>query len=191
MENLAFDEQSYEMIDGQVVMMSPRPAYGHIQTAGNIYRIFANYLDGKRCMAFPDGMSLYLDENNFLIPDAMIVCEKEKIRHKGIYGVPDLVVEVLSASTAKYDRGKKKEIYEQHGVKEYWIVSPESRSIEVYLLREGRFVLDNVYQVYPEWEWEDMTEEARTEAQLPLKVSLYDDFFIDIREIFKKADLLG
>lgn len=119
-----------------------------------------------------------------MIPDAMIVCNKDIIKGRGIFGAPDLIVEVLSPSTAKKDKGVKKTLYEKHGVKEYWIVDILGRSIDVYLLKNGKFELDNVYTLYPEKEWEEMNEEEKSEALLTLKVSLYDDLSIDIRDIF-------
>ena len=94
-------------------------------------------------------------------------------------------MEVLSPSTMNNDLGRKKDVYERAGVKEYWIVSPVEKAITVYRLQEGRFVLDHAYAVYPDWDWARMTEEERAQAQLSLKVSLYDDFVIDIREIFE------
>ena len=176
-----------EVINGQTVLMSPRPATRHAITAGNVYHIFRRFLQGKRCKTFfePD---LFLDENNNFVPDVLIVCDRGKIKYNGIYGAPDLVVEVLSPSTAANDRGIKKDTYEKAGVREYWIVDPVSKSIEVYHLQNGRLELDDVYLVYPEEEWERMTEEQRAAARLSVKVSLYDDLFVDVREVFEDID---
>ena len=189
MENLAFkNEDRYEMIDGKVVMMSPRPATNHGIISGNIYHIFRKYLQGKKCRAFMDGHELHLDEKNSLVPDAMIVCNKEMIKSDGIHGVPDLVVEVLSPSTAARDKGVKKDLYEKFGVKEYWIASPGDKSIEVHLLRNGKFDLDNIYTVYPDWQWSKMSEEEKAAAALSFRVSLYDDVVVDVREIFENVE---
>ena len=128
---------------------------------------------------------VFLDEKNNFIPDVVIVCDRNKIKHNGVHGVPDLVVEVLSPSTMTRDRGIKKDTYEKAGVKEYWIVSPEEKSIEVYHLRESRFVLDHAYIVFPAWEWERMNEAERAAARLSVKVSLYDDLSVDVREVFE------
>ena len=62
------------------------------------------------------------------------------------HGTPDLVVEVLSPSTAVRDRGYKFDLYERHGVREYWLVEPEGRFLEVYVLEDGRFVRRGLYQ---------------------------------------------
>ncbi len=187
MGNLAYAEDyDVEIINGREFMMSPRPAISHIRVAGNIYTIFANFLKGKKCEAFPDGTELHLDEENVFVPDAMIVCNPDIVQKQGIFGIPDLVVEVLSPSTAKNDIGEKKEVYEKHGVKEYWIVSPIARSIEVYLLREGKFHLDEVYHGYTDEEWADMKESERENAPQFLRVSIYEDFVVSIKDVFER-----
>lgn len=189
MENLALkDDDRYEIIDGKVVMMSPRPAINHLRVIGNIYRMFSNYLRGKRCEAFADGADVHLDEKNTFIPDVMIVCNKDIIKGDGIYGAPDLVVEVLSPSSASRDKKRKKELYGKFGVKEYWIVSPGDKSVEVYLLQGDEFILDNVYTVFPEWQWRKMSEDEKAAAVLSFRVSLYDDLLIDVREIFENVE---
>ena len=99
---------------------------------------------GKTCKAFNDGPDVYLTEEDRVIPDAMIICNKDIIKPNGIHGTPDLIAEVLSPSTAKKDRGYKKDLYERSGVKEYWIVAPTMRSIEAYLLTDGPFAIHSL-----------------------------------------------
>lgn len=190
MNNTAYQDDNAiitEIINGQEVLMSPRPALTHSAVAGNIHAIFRRFLRGKRCKTFiePD---VFLDENNNFVPDVLIVCDRDKMKGDGIYGAPDLVVEVLSPSTATRDRGIKKDAYEKAGVQEYWIVDPVSKSIDVYHLKDEKFILDHVYTVYPDWEWERMTEDQRAAARLTVKVSLYDDLFVDVREVFEDID---
>ena len=135
--NLAYQAEPWEeKLNGQIILMSPRPSVNHNQLIGNIYHIFRSYLKGKACKAFTDGVDVFLTDKDNVIPDAMIVCNKDIIKPDGIHGAPDLVVEVLSPSTAKNDRGYKKDLYEAAGVKEYWIVDPTMRSIEAYLLSD-------------------------------------------------------
>ena len=179
------EELVSETIHGQTVMMSPRPSVSHNRVAGNIFRIFSIFLRGKRCSAFTDGVDVHLDENNVFVPDVMIVCDKDKIRYDGIYGAPDLVVEVLSPSSVTRDRGVKKNVYEKAGVREYWIADPISKTIEVYSLQNGRLELDHAYIVFPEQEWARMTDEEKAAARLSVKVSLYDDLIVDVREVFE------
>ena len=184
-DNLAYQEEPWEeLIDGEVVAMSPRPVFNHNHIAFNIAVMFQSYLRGKRCTVIPDGTDLYLTEKDRFVPDMMVVCDRDKIRRDGVHGAPDLVVEVLSPSTAKRDRTYKKDLYERCGVREYWIVDPTSRSIEVYLRKDGVFVLDEVYSVYPEALLGKMTEEERAAVPTKFKCSLYDDFEIALADVF-------
>lgn len=176
-------EQRYERIAGMAVMLAPAGT-GHNGVGGNLHLILGNYLRGKRCKVFYETM-VFLDEQNHFIPDLMVVCDRSKIKYNGIEGAPDLVVEILSPSTKKRDIGVKKKIYAESGVKEYWIVSPKEKSIEVYLQAEGDFRLDNVYHDYEPWEWEMLTEEEKAEERFCFQASLYDDLEIDVREVFR------
>lgn len=183
--NLAYQEETREeLLHGGIYMMSS-PSINHSRTASNIYYIFRNYLKQKTCKAFADGVDVYLTEDDRVIPDAMIVCDKDIIRQDGIHGAPDLVAEVLSPSTAKNDKGYKKDLYEKSGVKEYWIVDAKLRSIEAYLLTNGKYRLDGVYQLPAD----DMIEREREACTDTIPVSLYHDFTIPLKDIF--YDLLS
>ena len=118
--SLAYKEEPrFEIIGGKVVMMAS-PTLVHIFIAANIYHIFNQYLRGKKCTAIPDRAALHLVKGGERYePDMMVVCDPEKIdREKGVFGAPDLVVEVLSHGTARYDRGHKFRAYEHYGVRE-------------------------------------------------------------------------
>lgn len=183
-ENLAYQEdRREEWIDGKIVAMSPAST-GHIYVSGNIYRIFGNYLQGKNCIAFSDGLLVRLSDTDKFVPDVMVVCDRDKIKRTYINGAPDLVVEVLSPSTAKNDKGYKKDVYESSGVPEYWIVNPAGKSIEVYLLKNGRYTLDNVYTRYPDEELAEMTDEEKAVVVTEFKCHLYDDLIIRLDDIF-------
>ena len=164
-------------------MMSPASAE-HVYTAGSIYNIFKNYLKGKNCIPFSDGLLVHLTDENKFVPDMMVVCDRSKIKSDGVHGAPDLVVEVLSPSTAKDDRTRKKEIYEACGVPEYWLVSPTDKSIEVYLLESGKYILHDVYTVRPDWVLKQMTDEERAAIVTEFKCHLYDDLIIRLDDIF-------
>ncbi len=180
--NLAYQEAPRtELLNGKIIMMSS-PSVNHYQIMFNIVLAFQNYLMGKTCRAFGDGVDVYLTENDRVIPDAMIVCNKDIIQPDGIHGAPDLVVEVLSPSTAKNDKGYKKTLYETSKIKEYWIVDPVSRSIEVYHLLDEKYILDEVYALYPEGV--GVTDKEREETKKEIRVSLYDDFCIPLEKIF-------
>ena len=183
-DNLAYqEERREELIGGKVVMMSPASAE-HVYTAGSIYNIFKNYLKGKNCIPFSDGLLVHLTDDNKFVPDMMVVCDRSKIKSDGVHGAPDLVVEVLSPSTAKDDRTRKKEVYEACGVPEYWLVSPTDKSIEVYLLQSGKYSLHDVYTVRPDWVLKQMTDEERAAVVTEFKCHLYDDLIIRLDDIF-------
>ncbi|MBR0284232.1 MAG: Uma2 family endonuclease, partial [Selenomonadaceae bacterium] len=129
-----------EVIDGVEYQMSP-PNMSHVVIRGNIESIFRQYLKGKRCKVFSE-FDVILDEENTFIPDVIINCDASKVHQDGIHGAPELVVEILSRSTLKRDRTVKKDAYEKAGVKEYWIVSPNDKTIEIYRLQDGKFYLD-------------------------------------------------
>ena len=180
------DNQDYEVINGQIYMMS-RPVLKHINLAFNISKIFDRFLKGKTCKTYiePD---LFLDDNNNFIPDVVILCDKSKKKPKGIYGAPELVVEILSPSTAKKDIGEKKDLYGKHGVKEYWTVQPELKEITVYYLKDNSLTIDNIYYYRTQEELDDMKDADRKAIVPSFKVSLFEDFEINLKEVFEDID---
>lgn len=187
-ENLAYrDDRRQELINGEIVMMSPRPSWNHNRVAFNIAHIFEKYLYGKKCTPIADGMDLYLTEENQFIPDFMVVCDPDKIKPDGVHGAPDLVVEVLSPSTMRNDKTSKKDVYARCGVGEYWLVNPVDKSIEVYLLKDTELVLHDIYAMRPDWELAKMTEEERAAVVAHFKCSLFDDLNISVEDIFYRT----
>ena len=183
--NLAYQEDSWdEMINGITIMMSPRPSINHNRISGNIYTLFRSHLKGKTCEAFGDGVDLYLTERDRFVPDGMIVCHRDFIKKDGIHGVPDLVLEILSPSTTKNDRKHKKAVYEAVGVHEYWIIEPETKSIEVYLHKNGKLELDEVYSIYPDYLLEKMTDDEKAAIVTEFQCSLFDDLTISLDDVF-------
>ena len=189
MNNLAYTDdmalkQRFELLNGKVVMMSPRPRIDHLCVVGNIYRQFANYLSGKKCIAYPDGADVYLDEKNKFIPDGMIVCNRDIIKPDGIHGAPDLVVEVLSRSTAKNDRTIKKDAYAKAGVKEYWLVDIGNKAVEVYLNRDHELQLNAIYYYLTDAEIQENTAKNISLAQ-EINVSICDNLVVRLPDIFE------
>ena len=182
------DPPNEELINGNVILMSPRPNVNHNRVAFNILRIFDNYLNGKKCVPFGDGYDLYLSEKERYVPDFMVVCDRDKIHSDGVHGAPDLVAEVLSPSTARYDRGHKMRTYARHGVREYWLVSPTDRTVEQYLQENGVLELHDVYLLPDELTARKMSEKELAENQTSFRCSLYDDLTIELEDVFR--DLL-
>jgi len=185
--NLAYqEERREELIDGEIVMMAPA-SVNHNFISFNIARIFGNYLYGKKCTPFADGTTVYLTEKDRFVPDMMVVCDQSKVRWDGVHGAPDLVVEVLSPSTAKNDRKHKKDVYAGSGVREYWLVNPVDKSVEQYFLEDGQLVLHEIYTQYPDYMWEKMTEAERAAVVTRFKCSLFEDLEISLEDIFYRT----
>ena len=111
----------------------------------------------------------------------------EKILDWGgdVHGVPDMVVEVLSKSTKKKDVSIKKDLYEFNGVREYWIVDPWAKSVAVYLLRDGKYFLDDEYILFDEQDLNYMTEEEKAEIKHEVPIATLDGVTIPLTYIFK------
>lgn len=149
------DEIRYELIDGVAYCMAPAPTLEHQDVAGEIYRQIANALQGKPCRAFIAPLDVRLPKANeadeqidtVVQPDVIVVCEPNKLNRRGVRGAPDLVVEVLSPSTASHDHLRKRRVYEQVGVREYWLVHPTDRIITIYRLENGEFGKPEIFDM--------------------------------------------
>lgn len=173
---LSWDEnERIELLDGEPVMMAP-PSRLHQEISMEISRQLANYLEGKKCKVYaaPFAVRLFEEENDVpdnvqtvFEPDITVVCDKNKLDGRGCKGAPDLVIEILSPSTARHDRLIKLGQYQRAGVQEYWIVSPEERTVQVYLLKDGFFHPHEVY--------------GKTDIA---KVNVLDGCFIELSKAF-------
>lgn len=185
--NLAYQEEwPEELIGGKIVVMAPT-SINHTFVSGNIYCIFRDYLEGKSCVPILGGAKVFLTDEDRFVPDFMVVCDQSKIEESGVHGVPDLVVEVLSHSTAKNDKVHKKDVYGRCGVREYWLVGPSEKSVEVYRNNGSELVLHDVYTLYPDWALAEMSEEARAAVETGFKCGLYDDLEISLEDIFYRT----
>ena len=133
-ENLPEGERA-ELINGRIYMMAC-PTTRHQLLLLEVYdRIKACIKEhGKECKVFLSPCAVYIDDDvrTYLVPDLFVVCDKEKIKMDGVHGAPDWVLEVLSPSTALKDCTIKQKKYKEIGVREYWIVDPESGDVAVY-----------------------------------------------------------
>lgn len=141
------EEVRYELIDGAAYLMAPAPTLDHQDVAGELYLQLREALRGERCRVFIAPVDVRLpkareaDEliDTVVQPDVLVVCDPSKLDRRGVRGAPDLVVEVLSASTASHDQLLKRRVYERAGVPEYWLVHPADRIVSVYRLVEGEY----------------------------------------------------
>jgi Uma2 family endonuclease len=142
---LALDEGApFQLIKADLVM-SPAPTSYHQILSARLYKLIDSYLErsniGGICLFAP--LDVHLDDENIFQPDLLYIAEarKAELIKDYIDGAPDLVIEILSPSTAYYDLRQKKDIYEQHGVKEYMIIDPIQLNAEIYRLENGQFLL--------------------------------------------------
>jgi len=184
------EKRRTEIHDGKIYYMAGTST-SHGAIVINLSIIFGNYLKGKKCRLFDSNINVVFKKNfRRFMPDIKIVCDPDKIKKDGIYGAPDLIVEVLSPGTDTVDLGYKKDVYEENGVKEYWIISPEAKSIVVYLLKDGKYVLDNVYRYLEDYEsaYEYLEDDERANIKFEFKTSLYDDLVINVEDVFENVD---
>ena len=183
----------FESIGGEKIMPPAAPLYHsnfimELATTINIY-----LRRNKNGYVFTDDVDVHLPDGNLFKPD-LVVVKKENAsilkQGKAIYGTPDMVVEVLSRSTKKRDVTVKKDAYEANGVKEYWIVDPKYKSIDVYLLHDGKFVFDNDYTLYEDDdpEWQHMSDEEKAAVKSEITLSIFPDLTVKLSEIFVWAD---
>jgi Uma2 family endonuclease len=130
-----------ELIDGNIYM-SPSPIKSHQLVDGRLYAGILSYVEENNLgEVYIAPFDVYLDEaSNAVQPDIIFVAKKNlSISKDHIHGVPDLLVEVLSPGNMNHDTLRKKELYERFGVKEYWIIDPETRESIGYQLEDGKY----------------------------------------------------
>ena len=170
------DDERAELINGEIFLMAPSPSRGHQGISVELTRQFANYLEGKKCKAYHAPFDVRLfekegdapeDVDTVVEPDLVVICDPSKLDDRGCKGAPDMVVEILSPSTQRHDRFTKFSLYQRAGVKEYWIVDPESKAVQSFVLEDGRYSV----------------KEYGTAGD-KMKVNVLEDCIIDLSEVF-------
>ena len=125
-----------ELDDGKVFYMDA-PAATHQEIAVEMHLAVANHIKAKGggCKVYipPYGVYLKNDDKTYFLPDLTVICDHSKLDEKGCHGAPDWIVEVTSPSTKKRDYGMKLFRYRTAGVREYWIIDPQRRTVMVYV----------------------------------------------------------
>ena len=139
-------EGRYELINGRLERM-PAPGFIHQEVSGRIWlvmRMFAERHGLGKVLYAP--FDVILGERVVVQPDIVFISKEnlKNVREDRLFGPPDLVVEIVSPNTVRRDTFVKKNLYAEAGVKEYWIVYPEERAIEVWVLKEGKYHLHSV-----------------------------------------------
>ncbi len=185
------EDERWELIDGIAYDMSPAPSSRHQWISFELARKIGNYLENKQCKAFSAPFDVMLpgfpveSENEIdtiIQPDISVICDSSKIIEKGCLGAPDLIVEILSPSTSKKDLNEKFQLYEKHGVKEYWVVDPGNKYIRVFHLltddkKNGKY---DDGTLIPPADWREKNNIAES--------VVLDGFQVDVKELL---DSLG
>ncbi len=125
----------YQLIDGELIHMSPAPSFDHQRIVLELAIKLAQYVRENRLGELAvSPIDVYLSDHDVIQPDILFVSEAREKRSSpdGVHGAPDLIVEVLSPTTRDLDLGAKKVLYARHGVTEYWVVDLDDQTISVY-----------------------------------------------------------
>jgi Uma2 family endonuclease len=155
-------EERVELIRGKIFKMSPAPNTKHQRISSRLHATFFNFLEAKKCDVFsaPFDVRLYDSKKSqkankevFTVvqPDLCVICDREKIDEKGCIGAPDLIIEILSLGNSKKEMKLKYELYEESGVKEYWVVYPYEENLLKFVLNEQQ-----KYELHQIFNTEDM-----------------------------------
>ena len=178
---------SYEIIGGKKIM-TPAPTLDHSDTIGRLYATFVEYFKlHKNGYVFTDNVDVHFSDGSLYKPDLCVVLKSnEKILagRKAIYGAPDMVVEVLSKSTRRNDLTIKKDTYEAQGVREYWIIDPYMKIVSVFLLRDGKYFLDDEYILFDDNDLEMMNDEEKAEIKSEIPVAILEGLNIPLEFVF-------
>ena len=162
------DDKRRELIDGVPYLMA-MPSLPHQAILLNLAFQVKSFLKGKPCKVhLPLDVRLNADtlDNTVVQPDLIIVCDHSIENNAGIKGVPDMVVEILSPSTSRYDRNLKFHTYKKVGVKEYWIIDPEDKTLAAHIHKDNEYI----------------TRPYTDEETAPVHV--LEGFTIDLSEVF-------
>lgn len=143
--NWQFQER-VELIKGFIKKMSPAPSRRHQIVSLNLSVVFFNAFQKSHCSVYVAPFDVRLPipnktkDTTVVQPDICIICDESKLDDKGCNGAPDLIVEIISAGNAKHDADTKFKLYEEAGVKEYWMVYPEEKNIFLYYLSHQQYI---------------------------------------------------
>ena len=148
-------DEYVELFRGKIRRMSPAPLRQHQWIAGNIFNLIKNELKRKPCKVYIAPFDVRLPKKEgiedgkiytVVQPDVCIICDPAKLDYRGCVGAPDTIIEILSRKNMDRDVREKFALYEEHGVKEYWIVNPGVRNVTTYLLNTaGKYELSGDY----------------------------------------------
>lgn len=158
-----------ELIDGLLIYNQAASSRIHQTILSELHTVINNYIKSKGgfCRVYPAPFAVKLGENKKTIvePDLSIICDRNKLTDRGCTGAPDWIIEIISPTNSNHDYIRKLNLYNDAGVREYWIVDPDKKSVFVYYLEQEHFKVETYT------------------FQQEIKVNIYEDFYIDFAEL--------
>jgi Uma2 family endonuclease len=139
-------QERVELIKGYILKMSPAPSMGHQRVSSNLTGCFYENLKRKSCSVFQAPFDVRLPlksekkDSTVVQPDLCIICDESKLDQRGCNGAPDLIVEIISPNNTKHDVDTKFKLYQDAGVKEYWLIEPFEKLLLIYTLKDGEYI---------------------------------------------------
>jgi Uma2 family endonuclease len=166
-----------ELIRGKIFKMSQAPSTMHQLLCGNLHAEMHKYFKSQLCQVFIVPYDVVLTNNTknkmattVVQPDICVVCDSNKINDRGCFGAPDWVIEIISPHTSKKDIQLKYDVYQEAGVREYWVAFPIEKLIEVFVLENGKYIRVGMYT-----------------SEDTISPSIFPDLKIDLEEVFDYA----
>lgn len=145
-------EEIVELIKGKVFKKAAAPSRKHQEVSMNLSRTLGSFLKGHRCKVYAAPFDVRLSKDpdfkkidSVIQPDISVICDPSKLDDKGCFGAPDLIVEILSPSNSRVELQNKFELYEEFGVREYWIIHPVECSLLIYTLVSGKYQASRLF----------------------------------------------
>lgn len=170
-------EEIVELIKGKIFAKAAAPNRRHQAVSMTLSRILSNYLLGQKCKVYAAPFDIRFSRDpdfkkidSVVQPDISVICDLSKLDEKGCIGAPDLIVEILSPSNCNVELQEKYELYQEFGVKEYWIIHPVENTLQINIL------VDGIYQ----------PSRLFTSGQR-IQSSVLAGFELDLEEVFKES----
>ena len=162
-----------ELIDGQLYDIAP-PSRIHQEIVFGILYLLKKHIESKKggCKVYPAPFAVNLDadDKNWVEPDISVICDPDKLTDRGCSGAPDFIVEVVSPGSRRMDYAHKVSLYLESGVREYWIVDPENKAVQVFLQNGG-----GLLRLCEDYGREDVA-----------KVNVLEGCFVELSKVFSE-----
>jgi Uma2 family endonuclease len=171
-----------ELIKGWLHKMTPAPKRKHQRISAEVEFLLMGFIKKENldCNVYYAPFDVRLINNktksgeiySVVQPDICVVCDKSILDEYGCLGAPDMIIEILSPSTSKKDYNEKFHLYEENGVKEYWIINPDAESVEVFVLENEKYFSRGVY--------------SKLDGSTHVDVQIFDNLSMSLQEIFQE-----